>query len=227
MICVLYALEEEVASITQQLSGAEELAHPWATIKKGMLGHHKICLIKSGAGKVLAAMTTQSIIAELKPRMVILCGVSGALNPEYARGDLVIGYDFIQHDISTEYFGFEPGQIPFTEYKIIPATESFLERAKTFSLEDANVHTGRIISGDQFISGTRGGELREQFAGDAVDMESAAVAFVCHLNHTPFIVARTISDKADETAADDFGGFLEQASKHTVDFITHVLSDLA
>lgn len=224
MICVLYALEEEIAAVAEALQNVETLAHSWANITRGTLGKHQLCLVKSGAGKVLSAMTAQSLINEFSPRIIILCGVSGALNPSYERGDLVIGKDFIQHDITTEFFGFEPGQVPFTDYKIIPTTKSLFDSASSLTLPNARVHTGRILSGDQFIHGSRGEELRRQFDGDVVDMESAAIAFVCHLNKTPFLVARTISDKADDTAAADFGSFLTQASRHVTLFINHMLA---
>ncbi len=226
MICVLYALEEEIALLSSELRNRETLPHAWAHITRGTLGTHQLCLIKSGAGKVLSAMTAQALIKEFQPRIIILCGVSGALNPIYERGDLVIGRDFIQHDITTEFFGFEPGQVPFTDYKIIPATDSLLVAASTLTLPDARVHCGRILSGDQFISGKRGGELRAQFDGDVVDMESAAIAFVCHLNKVPFVIGRTISDKADDTAAHDFGAFLAQASRHVTLFVEHVLGQI-
>jgi 5'-methylthioadenosine/S-adenosylhomocysteine nucleosidase len=223
MLAVLYALEEEIRGLHPLLVDRTIVEHPWARVERGVCDGHQIVLVHSGAGKVLSTMTAQSVLDRFSPSCLALCGVSGALNPAYARGDLVIGNDFIQHDIKTEYFGFADGQVPFTDLRVIPSFQPLLETTQRFGLSDAAVHRGRILSGDQFVSGIRGSELRRDFGGDVVDMESAAVALVCHLNKTPFIVARTISDRANEEAASDFGDFLPRASIHVTAFIRHLL----
>ena len=224
MLALLYALEEEVAGIHNLMDQREAVPHPWAMIERGVFDGMEMLLVKSGAGKVLSSMTAQSVIATFQPTTMLLCGISGALNPSYERGDLVIGHEFIQHDITTDFLGFEPGQVPFTEYRMIPAEKRLLEHARSFSLDDAQVHCGRIASGDQFISGQQGAAIRAQFAADVVDMESAAVSFVCHLNQVPLVVARTISDRADESAAIDFGEFLPRASRHVTAFVRHMVA---
>lgn len=226
MLAVLYAMEEEVQGIHDAMQQRSLVAHSWAPVEQGVLDGMPILLIKSGAGKVLSAMTAQSIIDQYRPDAIALCGISGALNPAYERGDLVIGSDFIQHDITTEYFGFAPGQVPFTDYRIIPASPGLLKHACGIKLDDAGLHYGRIASGDQFISGEKGRAIRQQFEADVVDMESAAVAFVCHLNRVPLVVARTISDRADESAAIDFGEFLPRASRHVTAFVRHMTAGI-
>jgi adenosylhomocysteine nucleosidase len=226
MIAILYALEDEVAGVHEHLTDQATLLHPWARIERGVLDGQEILLVKCGAGKVLSAMTAQSIILNFKPKLIAVCGISGALNPDYERGDLVIGSDFIQHDIRTEYFGFEDGQVPFTDYRIIPGNPELITAALKLQLNDGRIHSGRIVSGDQFISGDAGARLRTQFAADVVDMESAAVAFVCHLHSMPLIVARTISDRADTNAAKDFGDFLSKASQHVTLFVHNVVREV-
>ena len=39
--------------------------------------------------------------------------------------------------------------------------------------------------------------LIDELHGDAIEMEGGAVAQVCTLNKVPFLVVRTVSDKAD------------------------------
>ena len=48
----------------------------------------------------------------------------------------------------------------------------------------------------------------------AVDMETAAVAQVCHDYGVPFGAVRTVSDRADDAATVDFQQFLEQIARH-------------
>src|SRR4029077_2660776 len=62
----------------------------------------------------------------------------------------------------------------------------------------------------------------------AVDMESAAVAQVCHEYSVPFTVVRTISDAADESATHDFPRFLRQvASAYSHGILERLFDDSA
>ena len=65
--------------------------------------------------------------------------------------------------------------------------------------------------------------LFDYFKGDAIEMEGAALAHVCTHNNLPFLVIRTISDKADETAPKDFNAFLKIASRNNFVFIEELL----
>ena len=223
MICILYAIKDEVGDLYQRMTKVTTRAHRWYSLDTGMLNGVEIALVCSGAGKVLSSMTVQSIIESLHPTILILCGISGALNPSYDRGDMVIGESYLQHDLRTRALGFAAGEVPFTGIREINASERIISSLKQFSLSDARVHFGKILSGDQFIEGARGSELRAEFDADVVDMESAAVAFVCHLNGVPLVVARTISDRADHEAAGDFTEFLGVASRHVVRFVEFIL----
>lgn len=48
----------------------------------------------------------------------------------------------------------------------------------------------------------------------AVEMEGTALAQICHDYDVPFLVIRTISDKADHSAAVDFQSFVKEAGTH-------------
>jgi len=62
-----------------------------------------------------------------------------------------------------------------------------------------------VLTGDQAIASQEKRQwLWENFGGDCVDMESAAVAQVCRLNHVPFLIVRGISDLAVEDSVEEF-----------------------
>ncbi|OYV39774.1 MAG: hypothetical protein B7Z83_02065 [Thiomonas sp. 20-64-5] len=84
---------------------------------------------------------------------------------------------------------------------------------QAFGLHAPRVHRGLIVSGDQFISTRADSDALRLSLPDAlaVEMEGAAVAQVCHDYGTPFALARTLSDRADDSAHIDFGQFI-----HTV-----------
>ena len=69
----------------------------------------------------------------------------------------------------------------------------------------SKVLEGRVCSGDQFIATT---EQRERivstFGGLCAEMEGAAIAQVCHLNGTPYVIIRAISDDSDGMTYEEF-----------------------
>jgi adenosylhomocysteine nucleosidase len=57
-------------------------------------------------------------------------------------------------------------------------------------------------------------------------MEGAAVAQICYEHKVPFVVIRSLSDKADHSAATDFPGYLEHIASHYSKGIVMRLLDL-
>ena len=88
------------------------------------------------------------------------------------------------------------------------------------NLKQCNVITGTIASGDIFCTDKWMKEkIHDKFDADCVEMEGAAIAQICQLNHTPFIVIRSISDKPNGKNHIDFNQFIEMASKRCADMI--------
>ncbi len=88
------------------------------------------------------------------------------------------------------------------------------------------VTAGRILTGDTFLVHSMMEThryLRGELHGDAVEMEGASVGLVATVNRVPFLIIRTISDRADESAHVDFNRFLPWASNNSLRFVTHVL----
>ena len=89
------------------------------------------------------------------------------------------------------------------------------------------VHQGVLIAGDRFVATAAESQaLRDALpAALAVDMESAAVAQVCHDFGIPFAAMRTVSDRADDSAHVDFNRFIaEVASVYTREILGTWLS---
>ena len=62
-----------------------------------------------------------------------------------------------------------------------------------------------MCSGDQFIAGAEQIErITSEFGGLCAEMEGAAIAQVCYLNATPFVIIRAISDGSDGMAFEEF-----------------------
>ena len=184
-----------------------------------------VILSTSGVGKVSAAMTTQYLINKFDPEIILFTGIAGALNSSYKIGDIIIANTCIQYDIDASELGFSPGTIPYTDYKTFTSDYELLGLSKKIETKNT-IHFGTILTGDQFISHKKRinyKHLFDYFKGDAIEMEGAALAHVCTHNNLPFLVIRTISDKADETAPKDFNAFLKIASRNNFVFIEELL----
>ncbi len=227
MIVILGAMDSEIESFLSVMDGRQ--AHHWHGFEhhQGEIEGRTVLVGKSGVGKVMAAMVTQRLIHEYQPDAVLFTGLAGSLQPHIEIGDTLIARDLVQHDMETSQIGYPRGQIPFTDWRFVPGDERLLRIAEGFQPTQGRAHLGRICTGDQFITHremTSHAYLTGELAGDAVEMEGASVAQGCAVNRVPCLVARTISDKADGSAAANFEEFLPRASHNSLDFVRHMLA---
>lgn len=192
---------------------------------EGELFGKQVVLALSGVGKVASAVTAQTLMLKYHPSYVVFTGVGGALNHTYEIGDIVIARDCIQHDMDGRGLGFQRGQVPYTDYFRFEINQQLLRLA----LQTKTHHTireGRVLTGDQFITNKEqiGYQyLREELNGDVVDMEGASVAYVCSLHQKPFVLVRTISDKANNEAPLSFAEFLPEVAENSVAVIQQII----
>jgi 5'-methylthioadenosine/S-adenosylhomocysteine nucleosidase len=231
MIVVIGAMDEEVR---------EFLAHAEAVrvTERGAFRAHvaelcgvPVAIVKCGVGKVFAAMITQHVIDAYSPVAVISTGVAGGLSPGLSIGDVVVSRDCAHHDLDARVLGFPRGHIPYSDLRYFTADERLVHLAVTANLgtRSHKVVLGRILTGDQFIHGDRAathGHLTEELEGDAVDMESAAIAQACHVNRVPFVSVRTLSDMADGSAVADFSKFLPEVASNSFHVVKSILDGL-
>lgn len=159
-------------------------------------GTLSIQLRNCGIGKVNAAAATQSVIDSAHPDFIISAGVAGGLKDFLAQGDVVVGSRYAYHDVWCGE-GNEYGQVqdmPAFFEGDASLVAGALEMGGSHSRPA--IHSGLICTGDKF-SDDRDvlSNIRTHFPDAlAVDMESAAIAQVCHLNKVPFISFRIISN---------------------------------
>ena len=228
MIAIIGAMDAEIDEYLLYMNELKERRWNSFTFYEGEMHSKPVVLVKSGIGKVFAAMITQHLIDHYKPSRILFTGVAGALNPDYEIGDVVISTDCIQHDMDVSALGFERGRIPYTELKVFTADENLVETALSAEVNHP-LHSGRILTGDQFFTRKElldHAYLTEELKGDAIEMEGAAVGQVCALNNLPFLIVRTISDKANDEASVNFNEFLPEVAKNSFAIVDHILSKL-
>ena len=69
-------------------------------------------------------------------------------------------------------------------------------------------------------------EINDQFACQTVDMETAAIAHVCYVNHLPFISIRCITDTAKHSGIDHFEENCAQAAIIAKDITVALINEL-
>ena len=107
---------------------------------------------------------------------------------------------------------------------IFKTDEKMLELALTAAKRaelSIKIFTGRVVSGDQFISSKDKKKwLVETFDGTCAEMEGASIGHVASLNKIPYLVVRAISDKADDSAEMDYPSFAAMAIDNSVALMT-------
>jgi adenosylhomocysteine nucleosidase len=221
-IGILSALAPEQDGIVAQMQGAQCVRFAGRDFWCGELHDRRIVAALSGIGKVAAATTATALIAHFRAGHVVFTGVAGGLGSGVAVGDVVVGSHTLQHDMDASPL-FPKYEVPLTGRSLFAADAglvSALEQACKAALAPSNaangakVHTGLIVSGDRFVNGLEEARALVQalqthgHAPLAVEMEGAAVAQVCADFGVPFAAVRTISDRADDSAHQDFTTFV-------------------
>ncbi|OYD09002.1 5'-methylthioadenosine/adenosylhomocysteine nucleosidase [Paludifilum halophilum] len=217
-IGLIGAMPEEIALFLEEmeLETQEEIAG--TTFFQGQWADATVVVCQSGVGKVNAAVCTQTMIRQFAVEAVLFTGVAGALDPSLDIGDIVISTACQQHDIDAGPLGYSPGVLPFQSVSVFKADPRWVRLAEAAAEKwtESQVITGKVLSGDQFIADPEQvRQLRETFDGACVEMEGAAVAHVCHLNGIPFVVIRSMSDRADHTADVNFTEFVAASARRS------------
>lgn len=223
MIGIIGAMDEEVEQIVAAMNIEKEETKACMNFKAGKLNGKDVVVVRSGIGKVNAAVCTQILVDDFGADCVINTGIAGSLKAKIDIGDVVVSSDVLHHDMDATGFGYPKGQIPRMDTLSFKADERLVELASeacAVAVPEIGVHVGRVVSGDQFISDKNvKEEIVKNFDGYCTEMEGAAIAQTAYLNKIPFVILRAISDKADDSATMDYPTFEKQAIANSVKLI--------
>lgn len=220
MLGIIGAMDEEVLEIKQALTDVSVETAAGMEFYCGKVNNKEVVVVRSGIGKVNAAVCSQILVDKFGVDAIVNTGIAGSLRGEINIGDIVLSSDSVQHDMDATGFGYVPGQIPRMDTFAFPADERLLNLARECCSRvnpDIQTFVGRVVSGDQFISDKKKKQwLIDKFDGSCTEMEGAAIAQVCYLNHIGCLIIRAISDKADDSANMDYQEFEAKAIEHSV-----------
>ncbi|WP_027327072.1 5'-methylthioadenosine/adenosylhomocysteine nucleosidase [Helicobacter pametensis] len=223
-VAILSAMREEITPFLQKYPHHTQKEIGGNTYFLVNAGGYELILAYSKIGKVHAALSASTMILHFGAEKLIFSGVAGGLNPSLKVGDLIIANKLCQYDVDITAFGHPLGFIPESSVYIeanltLNALAHEVAREKGITLQE-----GIIASGDSFIANREKKQwLIDTFGADAVEMEGASVANVCHLLRVPFCILRSISDSADGEADVSFDEFLESSAKVSADFVEAML----
>lgn len=225
MILIVAAMEEEVAAIRACLSDTKEERYAGIPFVHGQLKGREVLLMKSGVGKVAAALTTTVAMEHHPIEALLNVGTAGGLARSVDVGDLIIGSAIVQYDYDTSALDGPSGKGLW-----FSADEAFVARAQQVS-ESLGVptHQGLIASGDRFVDHSMAMELIEEYPqAVCAEMEAGAIAQVCTHYQIPFVILRSLSDVAwKQENALDFETYKELASRRSAQLCERFVEALA
>lgn len=163
-------------------------------------GGTQIVAVLCGTGKVNAAAATAALIETENPDCIINFGLSGAVNG-VMKGEIMLGSRFVEYDFDLTPLGYKIGVKPQPVY-IYEASERL---CGLFSAKYSDIRRGVFATGDRFVTDD---DLRQllidEFGANCCDMETAAIASVCHDYELPFLSLRYMSDGANSDACESY-----------------------
>ncbi|WP_413524245.1 5'-methylthioadenosine/adenosylhomocysteine nucleosidase [Carnobacterium divergens] len=227
-IGIIGAMEEEVILLKSKMTDTKEWTEAKADFIEGTLDGIEVVLVRSGIGKVNAAITTTLLLAKQDIDLVINTGSAGGIGQGLKIGDVVVSSEMAYHDVDATVFGYVIGQVPQMPARYVADTgivEKVMEAAKKASLTPVK---GLIATSDSFIAGKEATtKIMKNFPDVlAAEMEGAAIAQVCHQFDVPFVIVRAMSDTADEEAGVTFDEFIIEAGKKSALMVMELIHDL-
>lgn len=226
-IGIIVAMGKELHLLLHLIENIKEQELNGYKLYTGRIGDHEICTMQCGIGKVNAAVGTLTLINEYAPELIINTGVAGGAGMDVRQMDIIVGEKIAYHDVwcgpGTDYGEAAGCPLYFT------SSEKLVSRLKS-DAQESGLKFGLICSGDKFIASEQEiKEITKHFPdASAVDMESASIAQVCFLKHTPVFVMRVISDTpgAEKDNASQYEDFWESAPEHTFQILSSILQKI-
>lgn len=172
---IVLALPIEARPLLAKLREPRTYKTPQLTIEEGLLGEKLVVTTLSGPGRARAERAARLLLEGHRPRWMISAGFAGALNPSFRRGDVLLAQEVVEPSGEATVIDFQLG--------------SDAARQRFFA--------GRLITLDEIVrTAQEKSALRFRTHGDAVDMETSAIARLCQERSCRFFSVRVVSDDA-------------------------------
>ncbi|ACM23617.1 MTA/SAH nucleosidase [Thermotoga neapolitana DSM 4359] len=193
VILVLGVFKIEVEPMLKEMEVLEKGRLLKRYYQRGVVGRNEVVVSYGFIGKVEAALVTQAFLDRFNIDAVFLTGNAGGLEGVEV-GDVVIGDSYVEYDFETALGD---------EGIIVSGSEDLEDKVIAYS--NREIKTGLIASGDAFVTvKEKAEEIKRRTGALCVDMDSAAVAKVCHENEKKFLAIKTIVDICGRETEEEF-----------------------
>ena len=223
---IICAGDKEVAPFLPMISECKISEKAMLKFYEGQINGVEIVALFCGVCKVNAAIATQILIDTFAVNIVINAGTAGGMDKKLNIFDTVISTEVAYHDVApgilTEFH-------PWMETVYFRADPTLLNLSRQavdkMNIED-EVYWGRMVTGEAFIADEGREKINEQYSPLSVDMETASIAHVCHVNKIPFISIRSITDTATHSGTGHFEENCQKASSIAKNITVALLAEL-
>jgi len=208
-IIILSAFQDELTDIINGFTNLKEITISKCRCLLGGWNEHDVYIALSGIGTSASAITTTILCENIKPDLIIFCGVAGGLKPDQQIGDLVLANKIIDADLHLL-----PTLLKDTPYKnalIDPHTHKNISAHYPVSAQIStiinafvfeNLKQGVIVTSNTFPAPKDLFEEIRQLDCSAIEMESAGIYKAAEYYNVPVITIRSISNLLDEFGND-------------------------
>ncbi len=182
---------------------------------------HIIIIVKSGVGKVNAAIATTILAMEFKVDLIISTGIAGGMSP-LKTGDVCLVDKLFYGDVDATAFGYKLGEVPGEKYYY--QTDNNLLNKVKLVINKYNWHVSHTLTSDKFVTSMPHLPENKTFC---FEMESAAIAHVADHFSIPILVIRYISDLVgQESQIEDYSKFEDEIAKRSCKITLEILGSL-
>ena len=190
-VAVVAAMEEELHSLRDRLSGLQRVSVSGGKAVSGRLGSgEQVLLMATGEGSAAASRGLAALMAGRELEALVVVGVAGALSPDLSVGDLVVA-----------------ASVRDDEGEVASPDPTLVQRA----LASGSVVRGGVVSVEKIVVEAPAKQALWETLGGApfqvVDLESATYARMAAESQVPYLVLRAVSDTATESLPLDFNAF--------------------
>jgi len=223
MTLVLCALKLEAKPFLNALENRKTERRNKLKVYHGEIEGLKVMVACCGVGMKKAAAGTQLLLDTFDISKIIMSGTAGGIDGKLGIGDTVISEELVYHEITKNF----PIKDCFsTEGTPLAGDAVLLGNAKRAINEKSPGHIvyfGRTSTGKSFVRGKEFDTIIKQYAPLCADMESTAVAHVCHINSIPFVAVRSMSDTREVSGVINFYKYASLASKNSFTVVKMML----
>ena len=223
---ILCAGDTEAGPFIEMVKGCRVSEIAMLKFYEGRIEGVEVVTLFSGACKVNAAIAAQILIDQYGCTAIINAGTAGGIDERLHIFDIVISTETAYHDVAEDILtDFHPwlDSIYFkADAYLLKVAGTVAEKAPAGS----RVVFGRTVTGEEFIDENKRAYIWEKYMPLCVDMETAGIAHVCHVNGIPFISVRSVTDTPDQRGIDEFERNCEKASQISAEYVRRMLKEI-